>query len=121
MAVETCDKCGQKIRSKRGEGAAYVKDWTHLPPANMKLLCYLIEKYPYAYFEKPALMQEYKATTPDPLSGRLSELVGLELVQMIATGKDKQKTPAAFNTSQELYRLNLAKANAVINAGGRLK
>lgn len=69
---------------------------------------------------KNQITKEYQNTTPGPLSARISELYGLDLIEQSKTAKSKQTIEAAFDSPTITYRVNLAKASKVISNDGRL-
>ena len=86
----------------------------------MQLLVWPINNHPVDWWEKNQITKEYQNTTPGPLSARISELYGLDLIEQNKTAKSKQAIKAAFDSPTITYRVNLAKASRVISNGGRL-
>lgn len=121
MRVTCPCPCGISFEAKRSNhGASYVHEWLTLPDANMRLLTWLINNHPNDWWEKSQIAKEYIFTTPDPLSARISELYGLDIIEQRRIAKSKQQTEAAYDGPAVVYRLNLIKASQVINSGGKL-
>ena len=84
------------------------------------MLTWLINNYNLGPLSKDEINDLYAKTTLAALSGRISELYGLELLERIILPEGEKPSGAAFNSPRSKYKVNLVKASRVINNGGKL-
>lgn len=104
-----CDYTFMVQRSPKGSKAA--KRWIVLPEKNVQLLAWWWSNHHFDWLTKNQILKEFPIN-PDPLSGRISELYGLDLVIRHASKTDKHHIVS--------YSLNHAKVQLVLNSGGNL-
>ena len=119
-----CPECKADITVRRGygTGATYVHEWDHLPKRCLDLLAVIISKpnlwlYIHTKDELKDTIQDDLKISANALNARLSELVGLGILQMIRYGEDDHRH---YTVKAPGYRLDHTKACKILNDGGRL-
>lgn len=121
LVFNTANQKLYKIQLFRNHhGARYALSWKKLPEANQALLLWMINTHPNDYLSKDQMLKESKITNLGPISGRVAELLALDLLTKKVGEKSKQKLKAAYDSPPVSYRVNLAKASAVLTNDWKL-
>ena len=123
----TCPHCHENfpVKRKAGGGASYVNDWRKVPQKCLKILVVWISQTDMinTKFEKKDLRAKLADNglhiKEDPFNARISELLGLGLVNTSINEKRIKDTHYTQKVPQ--YSLILHRACRLLNDGGRLR
>ena len=119
-----CPHCHEEIeiRRKVGEGATYVHEWKRLPKKLHSIILCWMSKDDMRNSALTKVQLRHKLinycidTTEQSSSARISELLGLKVVEYIAG----YKTAPHHTAQPPRYKLNLVRAAEIINNAGNL-
>lgn len=118
----TCPHCKHTVQvvRKYGAGATYVGRWRALPVNCGKVLAVWVGSELRHVVATKKRLRDVLADnglvlTPNACNARISELVGLGIVQMTRYDTEHHDTKHA-----PMYTLNLERAEHVLNEGGKL-